>query len=159
MAHFAFVTVWRLKTPLAPVWASVNDYEHWPAWWKGVEQVDIVRRGAADGVGTFAKEVWKSALPYRLRFDITVTKVIPMQVIEVSSDGALRGTGIMRFSTEGDETVVRFDWDVDTTEWWMNLIAPIAAPLFRWNHAVIMNWGAKCLAQHLNVELVQTQES
>jgi uncharacterized membrane protein len=159
MASFKFVTLWQFQSPLQPVWDMIYDAEKWPTWWKGVEQVVVVKRGGPDKVGTVSKQVWKSALPYKLRFDIEITKVEPLKRIEVSSDGELKGIGIMTFSTEQDDVIVRFDWMVDTTEWWMNLIAPLARPVFMWNHGVIMDWGAQCLAEKLHVKLVKTEES
>jgi hypothetical protein len=158
MAHFDFVTVWRLRAPLEQVWANIYDHERWPSWWKGVERVDVVRRGGPDTVGTVLNHVWKSALPYRLRFRITITKVDPLHVIEVAAEGELRGVGRMSFSTDADDVVVRFEWNVDTTSTWMNVIAPAAAPLFRWNHSAIMRWGAECLARRINAESVKFLE-
>ena len=32
---------------------------------------------------------------------------------------------------------------------WMNLLAPIAKPFFRWNHDVIMRWGEGGLRMRL----------
>ena len=156
MAHFQFITCWRFRSPLEPVWACIDDYERWPSWWKGVEEVTILRRGGAGGIGTQTRQVWKSALPYRLRFDIEITRVVPLELIEVAADGELRGTGTMGFSTNRDEVTVRFDWRVETTEAWMNAVAPIARPVFAWNHGVIMNWGAECLAKHLEIQLLDS---
>lgn len=159
MAHFEFVTLWQFKAALKPIWDCIFDSGQWPEWWKGVERVDVIREGRPDSVGKCTKQVWKSALPYRLRFDIEVTRIEPMKVIEVASRGELSGVGIMSFSTQGDDVTVRFDWRVDTTTWWMNLIAPVAAPLFRWNHGVIMDWGAQCMADRLHVKLLQTPQN
>jgi hypothetical protein len=159
MAHFEFFTLWQFKAALEPIWQCIYEGEKWPSWWKGVKQVEVIKRGGPDSVGMVMNHVWISALPYTLRFQIEITKVEPMKVIEVASKGELAGTGVMSFSTQGDDVIVRFDWRVDTTEWWMNLIAPLASPLFRWNHAVIMDWGAKCLAERLHVKLLSTRES
>ena len=43
---------------------------------------------------------------------------------------------------------------VQTTKGWMNLLAPIARPVFSWNHNVVMNWGAKGLASRLGTGVV-----
>ena len=43
-------------------------------------------------------------------------------------------------------------WNVRTTKPWMNLLAPLARPLFKWNHDVVMGWGAEGLARKLGVE-------
>jgi hypothetical protein len=59
--------------------------------------------------------------------------------------------------TGGDRTgatIVRYDWNVETTKRWMNLLTPIARPLFEWNHNVVMNWGAEGLAKRLGVSVV-----
>jgi uncharacterized protein YndB with AHSA1/START domain len=147
-AHFHFKTTWRVKAPLEAVWACIYDYEHWPLWWDGVD-VEVVERGAADTVGMVLKHVWKSKLPYELRFTITITSVQPLSRIEVSSEGELVGTGSMAFSNEGTETVVRFTWNVETATAWMNLIAPLARPVFTWNHDTIMEWGVRGLRTRL----------
>jgi len=60
-----------------------------------------------------------------------------------------------QLSAEGDETVVRYDWNVETTKQWMNLISPIARPLFKWNHNVVMSWGAKGLEKRLGASVVE----
>lgn len=158
MAHFKFVTFWRLRAPLEAVWEVVYDYERWPTWWRGVEQVNVVKRGSPDAIGTVMDQVWKSALPYRLRFQTRLSRVDPQRMFEVTSQGQLHGVGLMQFSREGDVTVVRFDWEVETTEVWMNFLAPVVRPLFRWNHATIMDWGGECLSRKLGAELVGMEE-
>jgi len=38
----------------------------------------------------------------------------------------------------------------------MNYLAPIARPLFKWNHDVVMGWGSEGLARRLGVSLTAT---
>ena len=47
MSHYSFVTVWKLKAPLAEVWHSIRDSKAWPAWWEGVLEVTEVVPGDA----------------------------------------------------------------------------------------------------------------
>ena len=56
---------------------------------------------------------------------------------------------LWQLSTDGNETILRYDWNVETTKRWMNLLAPIARPLFKWNHNVVMSWGAKGIEERL----------
>ena len=51
-------------------------------------------------------------------------------------------------------TAVAYEWNVRTTKRWMNAIGPLAAPVFRWNHDVIMGWGGEGLARHLGCRLL-----
>jgi len=78
--------------------------------------------------------------------------VEPFAAIEGTASGAFEGMGRWRFSAEARQTVVRCEWDVRTTERWMSVLAPLARPLFIWNHDVIMRWGARGLAHALENE-------
>jgi hypothetical protein len=55
---------------------------------------------------------------------------------------------------EDGVTAVVYDWNVRTTAPWMNLLAPIARPFFRWNHDVVMGWGGEGLARLLGARRV-----
>ena len=137
MGKYSFVTHWTVQAPLEKVWEAIYDSDRWPSWWKGVERVERI--------GSVRRFTWKSRLPYRLTFDLKVTRVEPMSLIESTAEGELSGIGRWTFESAGGVTRVRYDWNVHTTKPWMNLLAPIARPLFRWNHDVIMNWGLEGL--------------
>jgi hypothetical protein len=49
---------------------------------------------------------------------------------------------------------VVYDWRVRSTKPWMNLLAPVARPVFEHNHDVVMRWGGEGLARRLGVELL-----
>jgi hypothetical protein len=157
MADYSFITLWRFRSPPAPVWELVYRSEEWPAWWRGVERVERLEPGGADGVGALQRYTWKSKLPYRLAFDMRLTRVEPHALIEGEAVGELTGHGLWRFTEEGGVTRVQYDWDVRTTKPWMNLLAPAARPLFKWNHDVVMNWGAEGIARTLGVERLSAE--
>lgn len=160
MATYNFVTVWRFESPLEPVWNLVYHSKDWPRWWRGVESVEELESGggADDHVGSLYRYTWKSKLPYRLKFDMRLTRVEPMSVIEGEAVGELKGRGRWQLSDAGGVTTVRYDWNVETTRRWMNLVAPLARPLFKWNHNVVMGWGAEGLSKRLGVPLVGAKE-
>ncbi|HEX8499356.1 MAG TPA: SRPBCC family protein [Pyrinomonadaceae bacterium] len=152
MADYSFVTLWRFRSPLEPVWETIYRSEEWPAWWRGVERVEPVEPGDETGLGALRRYTWRSRLPYRLAFEMRLTRVEPLSVIEGEAVGELSGTGRWRLTHDAGVTLVRYDWNVRTTKPWMNLLAPVARPVFRWNHDVVMNWGADGLARKLGVE-------
>ena len=147
MENYSFVTRWRLDAPLEKVWELIYDSDRWPSWWKGVERVELLRPAVGPGqVGSVRRFTWKSRLPYRLTFDMTVTRVEPKSLIESAAEGELSGIGRWTFEAAGGgATRVRYDWDVRTTKPWMNWLAPVARPLFQWNHDVVMGWGLQGL--------------
>lgn len=155
MAAYEFVTVWRFDSPLAPVWDLIYRAEGWPGWWRGVLRVEVLREGGAGRVGAVSRYTWKSRLPYLLTFEMETTRVEPQALIEGRARGELAGRGLWRFSHDAGVTTVRYDWNVETTRRWMNLLAPLARPVFRWNHDVVMGWGAEGVARRLGVRRLE----
>jgi hypothetical protein len=156
MTTYRFVTVWRIEASLARVCDAIHAREHWPCWWKGVEKVEKIATGDENGIGSIARYTWKSVLPYRLTFDVKVTHVEPMVSIEGKAMGELEGIGRWTFSSQGGCTTVRYEWHVRTTKRWMNWLAPLARPLFGWNHHAVMQQGGIGLARLLNARLIES---
>lgn len=157
MKDYKFVTIWRVKAPIETVWNEIYRSSEWPAWWKGVESVAELRKGNETGVGTIQRYTWKSKLPYRLSFNMETIRIEPPLLLEGIATGELQGRGLWQLSSEDGETIVRYDWTVETTKLWMNLLSPIARPLFEWNHNVVMSWGAQGLEQRLGQTVVEQQ--
>jgi hypothetical protein len=149
MAKYRFVTNWHVKAPIESVWNEIYHSEFWPTWWKGVESVVELTRGDKDGIGGIRRYTWKSRLPYKLTFDMRTVRVDPMSIIEGVASGELEGKGLWQFSVDRTGTVARYEWEVETTKLWMNMLSPLARPLFKWNHDVVMGWGAEGLRKRL----------
>ena len=154
MLDYRFVTTWKLRAPIDEVWAALADTERWPEWWSGVISVTPLKAGDPDGIGAASRYVWRSKLPYSLAFDVEVVRIEPPTLVEGRASGDLEGSGIWRLSEDGDTTTAEYTWAVRTTARWMNLLAPIARPIFAWNHDYVMARGAEGLARLLNAELV-----
>ena len=92
--------------------------------------------------------------PIPVRFEVVATRVEPPWLLEGAASGGLEGIGRWRLFQAGDATAVLYEWNVHTTTAWMNLIAPIAAPVFRWNHDYVMHGGGEGLAKRLGVRLL-----
>ena len=69
-------------------------------------------------------------------------KAFSFNVASVSGAGAIT-------VEKGGQTVVTYDWLVETTSRWMNLVAPVARPVFRWNHDAVMRSGGRGLARRM----------
>ncbi len=114
----------------------------------------ILEHGDAEGVGSLGRYVWKSRLPYRLGFDTRIVAIDRPRYMEGHAAGELEGTGRWRLFEEGPMTAVTYQWEVRTTAAWMNRVAPLARPVFAWNHDVVMAWGAQGLARLLGARLL-----
>lgn len=153
MSDYKFVTVWTIDAPLADVWREIKDTTSWPEWWKGVVRVVELKKGNDDGLGSIHRSTWRSALPYTLEFDSEIVRIDEMRLIEARAFGELEGRGLWQFFENGNGTRVQYDWTVKTTKKWMNFIAPLARPFFKWNHDTIMSWGEAGIKKRLNTSL------
>jgi uncharacterized protein YndB with AHSA1/START domain len=156
--EYQFSTIWRIDAPVQAVWAVIRDSARWPEWWKNVERVAELAPGSGEGVGAMHRYTWKGALPYRIVFDMRVTRVEPLIALEGEASGDVEGTGRWRFSSEGRATVVRYDWHVRTSRLWMNVLAPLARPVFQWNHDAVMREGGISLARVLDARLISIEQ-
>jgi uncharacterized protein YndB with AHSA1/START domain len=156
MAPYQFVTEWQLEAPLQQVWQALLDSDKWPQWWRGVKSVRLVRQGDERGIGSVRHYVWRSKLPYDLAFDMEATEIDEPRRLAGKASGELEGTGVWDLSEADGITSVRYTWTVRTTKPWMNLLAPIARPLFEWNHDYVMANGARGLAHLLSAQLISS---
>jgi hypothetical protein len=94
---------------------------------------------------------WRSRIPYELEFEFIVREPCSMSG---EAAGALTGTGHWRLFEQDGVTAVTYEWNVRTTKAWMNALAPVARPVFEYNHNVVMRWGGEGLARRLGCNLL-----
>ena len=153
MADYRFLTTWCIDAPIDRVWAAIDDAARWPSWWRGVRRAELLEEGDANGIGRLWGFTWRSRLPYDLSFESRTTRSERPYLLEADAVGELSGVGRWRLY-EGRGTAVVYEWDVATSRAWMNRMAPLARPLFEWNHDVVMRQGAEGLARLLGAPLL-----
>jgi hypothetical protein len=70
-------------------------------------------------------------------------------LLEGRASGDLEGICKWTFIPAHGGTEIRFDVDVRTGRWWMNLPIPFASRIVRANFETIMRWGREGLEQKL----------
>jgi uncharacterized protein YndB with AHSA1/START domain len=153
VAAYRFLTTWLLEAERERVWEAIYDSERWPEWWKGVLEAEELEEGDESGVGRYGRYIWKSKLPYRLEFFVRTTKVEKPHLLEGDAEGELAGVGRWRLFEQDGATAVLYEWNVHTTRAWMNLLTPIARPIFAVNHDYVMRNGGVGIAELLGVPL------
>lgn len=113
--------------------------------------------GNADGIDSVWRYSWQGRLPYRVVFEVRATRIEKLVAIEGSTRGDLEGAGRWDFLQDGKVSIVRCEWHVRSTKWWMNLLAPIARRMFIRNHARVMARGAEGLACLLRSRLLSQE--
>ncbi|HRH61248.1 MAG TPA: SRPBCC family protein [Chitinophagaceae bacterium] len=151
---YSFVTNWQIKAPVQQVWDAIYESTEWPQWWRGVLEVQVLEKGKPNGVDGVRRYTWKSALPYKLSFNMRLTEREDNRMMHGVAFGELEGEGRWLFEQRGDITYIQYNWDVFTNKAWMNYLSFMLKPAFKFNHDVVMRWGAKGLAKKLNAELI-----
>jgi hypothetical protein len=154
VAEYRFLTTWLLEAEREPIWDAIYDSERWPEWWKGVLEAEELEEGDETGVGRYGRYIWKSKLPYKLEFFVRTTKVKKPHLLEGDAKGELAGVGRWRLFEQDGATAVLYEWNVHTTRAWMNLLTPIARPIFAVNHDYVMRNGGVGIAELLGVPLL-----
>ncbi len=119
-----------------------------------MEESEEVRPGEENGVGSVSRLVWKSLLPYRVEFEVTTTRVEEPYLLEADAVGELTGVGRWRLFERDGVTAVLYEWNVATSKAWMNLVAPVARPVFEWNHDWVMARGGEGISRLLGCKLL-----
>lgn len=145
MTPYRFVTTWNVKAPIEQVWDALQCMS---VWWPGMILARNLTPGR-EGVGSRYERITRGLLPYRLRYDLTITRHEPPHTSAYDSDGDLVGEGAYTLTQDGNRTEVVFTWNVATKSKWMNLLAPLLKPLFAWNHHYVMRSGERGLQQYL----------
>lgn len=150
MPDYRFVTEWDFEAPIERVFETISDSLLWPEWWRGIRAVAELSDHEPQGVGNRRRYTFRSFLPYDLVFDMEVTRFEQPTTLSGRASGELEGEGRWSFISTASGTHVRYEWDVRTTRWWMNLLAPVARPAFSWNHGIVMRWGEEGLRRRLS---------
>jgi hypothetical protein len=154
LAEYRFLTTWLLDCDRERVWEAIHDQKSWLSWWRGVEDVVELEPGDDDGLGSHSRLTWRSRLPYDLVFEARTTRVERPHLIEADAFGELTGEGRWRLYESDGTTAVLYEWNVHTTKPWMNLVAPLARPVFAWNHDWVMSRGGEGVARLLGCRLL-----
>ncbi len=154
MAPYFFHTQWILEAPMREVFDALTSPDDLLSWWPAIRRARLMDRGDERGVGARASYSIQSPLLYRVHFELTSTDLDPPRRIRGLATGDLVGTSDSILEEGGAATTVHFHWYVSTTKRWMNLMTPVARPLFIWAHDRVMKQGCAALARHLDIRAV-----
>ena len=153
--QYSFITKWEIEAPLQQVWDAIYNSLEWCQWWKGVISVEEIEKGDSKGINGVKVYTWKSALPYKLIFTMRLTENEPLKRLKGIAFGELEGQGEWTFGEQNGIIQIQYKWNVYTKKAWMNYLSFILKPAFKYNHKVVMHWGAIGLAKKLHAKLLK----
>ncbi|MFC4003094.1 SRPBCC family protein [Prauserella oleivorans] len=135
LTRYRFRTEWTLPAPAPRVFATVVDLATYPKWWPDVRSVRQVDDDTAE-------LVCRATLPFALRLRMTrIEEDEHGGRLGVRLSGDLEGslTGLLR--PAGSGTRLRISQHVEVRRPLLRSLSPLAHPVFRINHAVMMRRG------------------
>jgi hypothetical protein len=149
-SHFDLVSHWRIHAGVEDVWDALIDTASWPRWWPYARSVQALREGGADGVGAVRRIEWSTPWPYRFVLEVEAVELLRHQRLRGRARGALDGQGLWLLRSADGITDLTYVWRVELGKTWLRWLAPLLAPVFRWNHEVVMRAGEQGLRRYLS---------
>ena len=150
ISRFQLLSRWQIPASRVEVWAALRNVNAWPGWWPYVAAVEELDAGQPDGIDACHRLHWTSRLPYSIRLVTRVSEVVPQTLLRAKASGDLVGEGCWRLADSTHGTDVEYLWSVELDKPWMQFIAPLARPVFEWNHHGVMAAGESGLRGFLS---------
>lgn len=143
MNWYRFRSVWSVDTTPERAFDVLADLGGYPRWWREVR--------AARQVGEQAAELrCRSVLPYELVFEAHHNAKEPAAgLLRADLVGDLEGTVSWRILADGAGTRLVFEQQVVVRKPLLRRLAPLARPLLKANHEVMMRSGRRGLRTYL----------
>jgi hypothetical protein len=141
---YVFRSEWRLPATPDDVYVALEELRRYPDWWPEVREV----RQVDERTGEVR---CKATLPYELVF-VTSQVVRDREggVLEVDLRGDLNGFSRWTITADGDGSIAVFEEEVTAGKRLLQVLAPIARPVFRANHELMMRHGRAGLRTYLS---------
>jgi uncharacterized protein YndB with AHSA1/START domain len=134
---FHFERTWDLDVTPARFWATISRTEEYPRWWPWL------RRFEADGIveGNTWTAVIQSPLPYVLRVNLLLERVVPEERLEAQVSGDLQGRAWLVLTPSDTGSLADVGWEMRPRSRAMQVAAVVARPLLRWSHEWVLARG------------------
>lgn len=140
--EYHFLTEWRVAAPREIIYEILRAGREHPRWWPEVYlEARLIPSNRDDHIGDGVEFLTKGRLPYRLRWTAETARLSPFDSIEVTASGDFVGQGVWNLQSQGEETLIRFDWRIRADKPILRWFSPVFKPIFSWNHRWAMDTG------------------
>ncbi len=152
LTPYRFVTTFSIPAPQPAVFETLSHLDRWASKWPAAETVVVADGGGPDGTGRSVAAILRAPMGYVIGVQFITEHIEPPTRLDVIVEGDVRGWGSWRLTEADGVTSGSYLWEVVTTKRWMNLLAPLARPVFEWNHDRTMQTGLEAVSAHLGVK-------
>jgi uncharacterized protein YndB with AHSA1/START domain len=139
---------YRFPVPPAAVWRSIEDVDHFPAWWGGwLGNFRVIGDGLK--AGSVLDGTVSPPLPYRMHVQVTIDRCQQPERIEATVSGDLTGHALLTLTPADAGSEVQVAWTIEMRQRTMRAVARVAYPLLRWGHDRVVEATVAGFRQHL----------
>jgi hypothetical protein len=121
------------------LWEALSRTDDYRDWWGWLRRFD--GSGLAEG-STTRCEV-RAPLPYSLRFEVTVVRVVPGRAVEARVSGDIAGPAELAIDARGSGSTARLWWTVDLRAPALRTASVIGRPVMQWAHDRVVATGVE----------------
>lgn len=137
---FAADRAFTFDVSAARFWETINRTDDFPRWWNWLHHFDA--EGLKEGVEA-ACEV-RAPLPYSLRFDVVVERVVDGELVETTVRGDIAGPARLEVEPLDDGRCrARLVWSLEPCTPLLRNMARFARPVMEWGHDRVLEIGVR----------------
>lgn len=121
-------------------WETISRTDDFPRWWSWLHRFDV------DGLheGTSARCEVRAPLPYSLRFDVVVERVVEGRLVETMVKGDIAGPARLEIDAlAADRCQARLTWALEPATPLLRNMARFARPVMEWGHDRVLEIGVR----------------
>ena len=136
---FRFDRAFDLEASPEQLWAVLERTEKYPAWWSWLKTLDVgdLREGAV------ARCVVRAPLPYTLRFEVVVQRVVPRETISTIVRGDLEGPARLDVEATSGGSSARLTWELELRDSLLRTLSMFTRPAMVWAHDRVIEMGLR----------------
>jgi hypothetical protein len=138
-APFTFDRRFELATTPEQLWATLQQTEQYPVWWSWLRELE----GGELREGAVAHVLVQAPLPYKLKMEIAVQRVVPHQSVETNVRGDLQGPARLEVEEIPGGCTARLVWSLELRDSVLRPLSFIARPAMVWAHDRVIEIGLR----------------
>lgn len=143
-APFLFDRSFELEATPVELWTTLSETHRYPEWWSWLRVLDDaeLREGAV------AHCVVRGPLPYTLRFDVCVDRVLEKECVETRVQGDLEGPARLELRPRPGGSTARLAWSLQLRDTLLRPLSAVARPAMVWAHDRVIEVGLREFERH-----------
>jgi uncharacterized protein YndB with AHSA1/START domain len=140
-APFRFDRRFDFGVPREELWSTLARTDRYPEWWPWLRDLD--GDGLREGAVAHCVVPAPRPLPYTVRFDVVVGRVVPGERVEADVRGDVSGPATLDLEPRPEGSAARLEWTLELHDRSLRRLATVARPAMAWAHDRVIEIGLR----------------